>query len=173
MLSVTYIKCFQAVLFNITLQTAALPVQVDARNVDPYQLAHELQKQEIDQWQVVLAQAIVESGWDIDSRVFKETGNFCGMRVPGQRPSMRNGIYKGYSSYSHWRDCVTDIKFWQKQNWKGGNREKYLDALHKWAEDPNYRALLYSVLRRIDRDPQYKLTYNNQKRFTFIAQVKS
>ncbi len=115
-------------------------------------LAEELIRQDVDHWRVVLAQAIVESGWNFDSYLFRHTNNFIGMRIPYARESTRVGSFKGYSVYATWKDCVKDIKLWQENNWDGGSEEEYIALMHKiWSESPRYYSAVYSVMRRVDR----------------------
>lgn len=118
-----------------------------------HKLALELQKQGVLHWRVVLAQAIVETGWDFNSALYQRTHNFIGMRVPGSRPSTRNGEHKGYSSYATWQDCVADIKIWQDHFWKGGSRQQYLDKISRvWAQAPDYVSHLHKLIARFDQE---------------------
>jgi hypothetical protein len=114
-------------------------------------LAAELQRQGILHWRVVLAQAVVEAGWDFSSTLYRSTNNFIGMRVPGSRPSTRIGQHNGYSAYAAWQDCVADIKIWQDHFWKGGTRDEYIAKLHRvWAQSPDYSAHLHRLVKRFD-----------------------
>ncbi len=117
-------------------------------------LADELIRQDVAHWRVVLAQAIVESGWNFDSYLFRRTNNFIGMRIPYARESTRVGSFKGYSVYATWQDCVKDIKLWQEHNWAGGTEEEYIALMHKiWSESPRYYSAVHSVIKRIDNMP--------------------
>ncbi len=115
-------------------------------------LAEELIRHDVAHWEVVLAQGIVESGWDFSSALFRKTNNFIGMRVPGARPSTRIGAWHQYSVYVSWQDCVRDIKLWQNQNWHGGTRQQYIDLLQRvWAQSPDYRWHLNRIVARLDK----------------------
>ena len=133
-------------------------------------LAKELIQQDIIHWKVVLAQAIVETGWNFDSYLFKNSNNLVGMRVPATRPSARIGEFKGYSKYATWQDCIKDIKYWQAQNWKGGTRDEYIDLMQRiWAESPDYRAFLYMVIGRIDKMlAQFREKHRNHFNYNVI-----
>jgi hypothetical protein len=115
-------------------------------------LALELRQQGLAHWRVVLSQAVLESGWDLNSNVFRNSNNFVGMRVPAARPSTRIGEYNGYSSYDSWQDCVADVKLWQEQNWDGGTCEAYVAKLSRiWAEAPDYGANLHNLVGRFEK----------------------
>ncbi|GEM_PF-2058051 len=127
----------------------------DDKKMSIENLADELIKQDVAHWRVVLAQAIVESGWNFDSYLFRHSNNFIGMRIPYARESTRVGSFKGYSVYATWQDCVKDIKLWQEHNWDGGSEEEYIALMHKiWSESPRYYSAVRSVIRRIDKMPE-------------------
>jgi flagellum-specific peptidoglycan hydrolase FlgJ len=125
--------------------------QADTATITVDNLARELQRQGIVYWRVVLAQAIVETGWEFNSALYRQTNNFIGMRIPGSRPSTRSGEHRGYSKYARWQDCVADIKIWQDHFWKGGTRDQYIAKLHRvWAQAPDYAAHLHKLVREFD-----------------------
>lgn len=142
-------------LFGPGLRAQAPPA--DSVNVTPSRitvdnLAMELQRQGVAHWKVVLAQAIVETGWEFDSPLFLKTNNFIGMRVPSSRPSRRIGEHKGYSAYATWQDCVADVKLWQDHFWKGGSREQYIAKIGRvWAEVADYTSHLTKLIAKFDR----------------------
>ena len=130
-------------------------------------LAKELIRQDVQHWKVVMAQAIVESGWKFDSKMVRKANNFVGMRVPNNRPSSRIGEFSGYSKYGRWQDCVTDIKYWQQQNWEGGTDEEYLDFIASiWAESPVYKQHVQIVMRKLDRLTE-QLKHQNKDHFNY------
>jgi hypothetical protein len=132
-------------------------------------LAKELHRQGVDQWIVVLAQGIIESGWEFDSNLFRETNNFIGMRVPGGRPSMRNGEFKGYSTYARWEDCVADIRLWQDHNWRGRSHSGYISMMQLiWAESPLYLSALYAISRRLEKQTALYVE-SNLDHFNFMV----
>lgn len=115
-------------------------------------LARELIINDVQHWIVVTAQGIIEAGWQFNSPLFRQTNNFIGMRIPGRRESMRIGEHKGYSKYATWQDCVKDIKLWQEDSWAGGSMHQYIDLMqNRWAESPNYRKALYSVIKKLEK----------------------
>lgn len=144
-------------LWAITIRAQAPASEAEFDEADPVvaisvdNLALELQKQGVIYWRVVLSQAIIETGWNFNSAVFRNANNFIGMRIPGARPSMRNGAYRGYSAYAKWQDCVADIKIWQEYFWKGGTREQYVAKMNRvWAQAPDYGYHIRKLLKKFD-----------------------
>ena len=132
---------------------AAKPIEhtVVIADITVDNLARELQSQGISFWRVVLAQAIIETGWEFNSNVYRNTNNFIGMRVPGSRPSMRVGSYHGYSAYTSWQDCVADIRLWQDNYWNGGTRDAYIAKMNRvWAEAPDYGYHINKLVKKLD-----------------------
>lgn len=131
-------------------------------------LGKELLRQGVDQWEVVLAQGITESGWAFNSDVCRNANNFIGMRLAYGRSTTRIGTYRGYSQYETWQDCVRDIKLWQEHNWHGGSRTAYISLMHRiWAESPAYRLALLTISNRIDRMVENYIR-NNKNHFNFF-----
>lgn len=160
---------FQVKLLSIVLVLLLNPLKPegDTAPLTLTNLAGELIRNDIDHWQVVMAQAIVESGWNFDSPLFVRTNNFGGMRIPRNRQSMRVGEFKGYSTYKCWQDCVKDIKYWQEQNWEGGTQDEYIQMVDTyWAESPVYARELRKVINRINR-MKYDLVKANEGHFNY------
>jgi len=136
----------------------AAPASISVDN-----LALELQEQGVIYWRVVLSQAVIETGWNFNSAVFRNANNFIGMRIPGARPSMRSGAYRGYSAYAKWQDCVADIKIWQEHFWKGGTREQYIAKMNRvWALAPDYGYHIRKLVKTFDdRYPPVVATATN------------
>jgi hypothetical protein len=163
--------CIFALITGLLVATPAIstPFVVPyTRPISVENMSKELVRQGVAHWIVVLAQSIVESGWQYDSGLFRLTNNFIGMRVPKNRPSMRDSIFKGYSSYARWEDCVHDVLLWQSHNWDGGSRLEYISLMQNiWAESPAYRLALLNIVRRLERMLD---TYReqNQNHFNFM-----
>lgn len=146
------ILVFFITLLPSTAGTASNFVVPYTRPISVEDMSKELMRQGIAHWMVVLAQSIVEAGWQYDSGLFRLTNNFIGMRVPNNRPSMRDSIFRGYSSYARWEDCVHDVRLWQSHNWKGGSRLDYISLMQNiWAESPAYRLALLNIVKRLER----------------------
>ncbi len=98
---------------------------------------------------IVLAQAILESG-TFTSNIFKTKNNLFGMKVPGRRETTATNK-KGYASYSTWLDSVRDYKLYQDYITKNKNvsRSKYLSIIAKsYSENPGYVSLLNKVIKQ-------------------------
>lgn len=85
----------------------------------------ELIKQNVPHHEIVLKQAILESG-NFKSKLTKTHNNIFGIR--------KNGQYKKYDSYV---SCISDYKKLISKKYKGGDYYEYLRD-SKYAEDKNY-----------------------------------
>jgi hypothetical protein len=97
---------------------------------------------------IVLAQAILESGY-LSSQIFIENNNLFGMRFPERRPTVALSENRGYSVYDCWTDSVKDYKLFQEFLFrrKEKTRDEYFDYLDRiYAEDPNYVPFLKKVI---------------------------
>jgi uncharacterized FlgJ-related protein len=97
---------------------------------------------------IVLAQAILESGY-LSSQIFIENNNLFGMRFPERRPTVALSENKGYSVYDCWTDSVKDYKLFQEFLFrrKEKTRDEYFDYLDRiYAEDSNYVPFLKKVI---------------------------
>jgi hypothetical protein len=97
---------------------------------------------------IVLAQAILESGY-LSSPIFIENNNLFGMRFPERRPTVALSENRGYSVYDCWTDSVKDYKLFQEFLFKRKEktRDEYFDYLDRiYAEDPNYVPFLKKVI---------------------------
>jgi hypothetical protein len=97
---------------------------------------------------IVLAQAILESGY-LSSPIFIENNNLFGMRLPERRPTVALSENRGYSVYDCWTDSVKDYKLFQEFLFrrKEKTRDEYFDYLDRiYAEDPNYVPFLKKVI---------------------------
>ena len=61
---------------------------------------------------VVLAQALVESGY-FKSKLFKYNNNLFGMRLPKSRKTTAIGKRRHYAVFKHWKSSVMDYKHFQ------------------------------------------------------------
>jgi uncharacterized FlgJ-related protein len=97
---------------------------------------------------IVLAQAILESGY-LSSPIFIENNNLFGMRFPERRPTVALSENRGYSVYDCWTDSVKDYKLFQEFLFrrKEKTRDEYFDYLDRiYAEDSNYVPFLKKVI---------------------------
>jgi len=99
-------------------------------------LYNELIAQGVDFPQIVLAQAILETG-HFKSNACVSHNNLFGIRC-------FNGVYK---DYNHWTDCVASYKkYIQKYNDLPTDYYKYLDEL-SYAEDSLYTQKLKQIVK--------------------------
>ena len=78
-------------------------------------LKAEIVKQKIKYPNIVLAQAVLESG-HFDSDIFKENNNLFGMKQPSVRKTLATGKNRGHATFKNWVDSVRDYKMFQDQN---------------------------------------------------------
>lgn len=78
-------------------------------------LKSEIVKQGIKYPNIVLAQAVLESG-HFDSDIFKENNNLFGMKKPSVRKTLATGENRGHATFKNWVDSVRDYKMFQDQN---------------------------------------------------------
>ncbi len=138
----------------LSLSLTQVPLKVKVNEPEPItldNLANALIAEDIQHWDVVMAQGILEAGWHFSSPLFRKTNNFVGMRIPNGRKSMRIASFRKYSVYASWKDCVKDIKLWQEQNWHGGTKYQYINMMHRvWAQSPDYQRQLSIITRKLN-----------------------
>lgn len=159
----------------------------EKNKIEIYLLYFEILENNIQYPDIVLAQAILESGY-MTSQIFIENNNLFGMRFPERRETTAISENKGYSVYDCWTDSVKDYKLFQDflfRN-KEKTRDEYFDYLSRiYAEDGSYVAFVkeiikdteyivnddnYIILNQIKNSPHY-LTYN-KKICDFIKEKK-
>jgi len=96
-------------------------------------LREALENEGVQHAEIVLRQAILETGW------FKCTS--CSLS--------RNNIFgfwykKKYIEFDTWQDCVAYYKRWQDRHYKGGDYYAFLKKVG-FATDPNYLKRLKSI----------------------------
>jgi hypothetical protein len=75
--------------------------------------------------EVVIRQAIVESGWG-KSKVFQSNKNLFGMRHPKTRATTSQGSRHNYAVYKSWTDSIDDYLIWQNIRYHGGDYYAFL-----------------------------------------------
>ena len=89
------------------------------------QVMAELQKQNVPHWEIVLAQARLETG-NFTSRNCKVRHNLFGIKHNGK-----------YATYRRWQDSITDYKNCISSRYNGGDYYAFLRRI-KYAKDPQY-----------------------------------
>lgn len=102
-------------------------------------LLETLKEMRVKYYDIVYAQAIVETG-RFTSNIFRNANNLFGMKVARQRPTTAIGEYKGHAKYESWQHSVMDYALFQAAYTKKcKTREEYLQYLKKnYAGDPDY-----------------------------------
>lgn len=98
----------------------------------------EISKQDIIFPEIVLKQAIIETGW-FTSNICKNNNNLFGFYYNKQ-----------YLSFKSWKDCVTYYKKWQARKYCG--ERNYFTFLKKvgYAEDSTYCSKLQQLQINVD-----------------------
>jgi len=77
------------------------------------ELFFEMLKMHVEHPEIVMRQAILETGW-FTSKSFTEGNNAFGMRQPRIRYTLAIGSIYGHAHYAHWLDGVMDYAKWQE-----------------------------------------------------------
>lgn len=112
-------------------------------------LVEELKRLNVRFPHIVLAQAILETGY-YDSRVFKENNNLFGMKQARARATTAKGTQLGHAYYDHWKESVTDYALYQAAYLNKLRTEtRYLNYLDRnYAEAKNYDQALQQIIER-------------------------
>lgn len=106
-----------------------------------------INKLNLDHKDIVYSQAVLESG-NFNSKLFRETNNLFGMKVPSVRNNLSEGSQNGYQVYYSWKHSVLDYALWQSTYMHGKSRREYLEYLGRnYAEDPEYINKLNKIIR--------------------------
>ena len=100
-------------------------------------LYQELLRNNIKHPKIVLAQAILETGW-FKSSVCKNKGNLFGLTNP------RTG---DYYEFNHWKESVVAYRDKVQYKYKDGNYLLWLEKIG-YAEDPGYISALIKILNQ-------------------------
>lgn len=98
------------------------------------QVEKELKRQGVPHWNIVLAQARLETG-NFTSRLCKENKNLFGIKH-GNR----------YARYKRWQDSVADYKKRISSRYKGGNYMLFLKRIG-YAKDEAYNRKLNNIIK--------------------------
>ena len=115
-------------------------------------LVEELKRLNVRYPHIVLAQAILETGF-YDSRIYHENHNLFGMKEARARATTAVGTQLGHAYYDHWKESVTDYALYQAAYLnKLRTEKKYLNYLERnYAEAKNYDKMLVKLIE------EYKL----------------
>ena len=117
-------------------------------------LLSEIRSADIAHWDIVYAQAILESG-NLKSRLVIGNNNLFGMRKPLQRQTLAMGKRSGYAYYSHWVESVWDYKLYQEHIFKAKgsmSRSQYLRYIAKtYSTTPDYVKRVMQIVNKLKR----------------------
>jgi uncharacterized FlgJ-related protein len=111
------------------------------------ELFYNVLKMHVNQPDIVLRQALLETGW-FTSKSFTKGNNFAGMKLPQTRCTLATGSVHGHAKYTHWYYCVIDYKKWQRYyNVQDLTEKQYYTFLNDlpYAESKNYVRTLKSI----------------------------
>lgn len=102
----------------------------------------------IDHPTIVMAQCIEESG-NFHSELFTKAHNCLGMKVPGSRPTLAVGVYKGHARFKNWHDCIADYAIWQSIYGRNMSETEYYALLDRiYAEKQGYSTRLKNIIKK-------------------------
>ena len=132
-----------------TITLFLLPLFVFSQKINKRWVYNEICEQGCKFPDIVLAQAILESG-NFKSSIFLKNNNIFGMKVSERRISTAIGKRKGYAKYLDWGYSVTDYLLFQEMIFtnKTYSRKEYLKMLDRiYCETPNYSKQILCILR--------------------------
>ncbi len=135
-------------------EAISLPTETELVIIDTSQdaftqeaLVEELKRLNVRYPHIVLAQAILETGF-YDSRIYHENHNLFGMKQARARATSAKGTQLGHAYYDHWKESVTDYALYQAAYLnKLRSEKKYLNYLDKnYAEAKDYDKKLLNII---------------------------
>lgn len=124
---------------------AVLSVSIVFGQSNIQEFKEKLWKTDIKHKEIVLAQAILETGW-LKSSAYRNKNNAFGY------------WRKGLMSFDSIDDCIDYYRRWQLRHYKGGDYYAFLECLWKrrdgtcvrYAQDPQYINKLKSIVKKLD-----------------------
>lgn len=131
------------ILYDTVFVVTSLPDPSVDHIPDPTLVFAEIKKAGILHPEIVLRQAIVETGWFNCDSCSLDSNNVFGFRKT-----------KKYLGFKNWQSSVWYYKEWQKDNYIQGDYYEFLDSCNCFAEDTGYVKALKGVdilIRTVDR----------------------
>jgi hypothetical protein len=130
-------------------ETELVVLEADEDQFSQEALVEELKALNVRFPHIILAQAILETGY-YDSRIYHENNNLFGMKEARARATTAKGTQLGHAYYDHWKESVTDYALYQAAYLnKLRTEKKYLNYLEKnYAEAKNYDVMLTEIIQR-------------------------
>ena len=130
-------------------ETELVVLEADEDQFSQEALVEELKALNVRFPHIILAQAILETGY-YDSRIYHENNNLFGMKEARARATTAKGTQLGHAYYDHWKESVTDYALYQAAYLnKLRTEKKYLNYLEKnYAEAKDYDVMLTEIIQR-------------------------
>lgn len=134
---------------ELPVETELLVLEADEDQFSQEALVEELKKLNVRFPHIVLAQAILETGY-YESRIYQENNNLFGMKQARARATTAKGTQLSHAYYDHWKESVTDYALYQAAYLnKLRTEKKYLNYLDKnYAEASNYDKHLVDIINK-------------------------
>jgi flagellum-specific peptidoglycan hydrolase FlgJ len=151
----------------ILLVFLATTMFASARTPNQREVYEELLRHNVKFPDIVLAQAILESG-NFTSRVTKHNNNLFGMRMPKVRQTTAVGQRYGYARYYNWKDSVKDYKLWQEAllkrypNMTRGQYKTYINRIYSTGK--NYISKINLIIQKNKNKYEEDSTYASNLR---------
>jgi uncharacterized FlgJ-related protein len=134
----------------------------NARTPNQREVYDELLRHDIKFPDIVLAQAVLESG-NFASKVTKQNNNLFGMKMPKVRETTAIGQRYGYARYYSWKDSVKDYKLWQEAllkkypNMTRGQFKAYINRMYSTGK--NYISKINLIIQKNKNKYEEDSTY--------------
>ena len=134
---------------DLPVETELLVLEAEEDQFSQDALVEEIKKLNIRFPHIVLAQAILETGY-YESRIYQENHNLFGMKQARARATTANGTQLGHAYYDNWKESVTDYALYQAAYLNKIRKEnQYLRYLDKnYAEAKDYDKKLEAIIER-------------------------
>ena len=134
---------------DIPIEEVVVVLEEDSNAFSQEALVEELKRLNVRFPHIVLAQAILETGY-YESRIYNENNNLFGMKQARARATTALGTQLGHAYYNDWKESVTDYALYQAAYLnKLRTEKKYLSYLDRnYAEAKDYDKKLLVIIER-------------------------
>ena len=134
---------------DIPIEEVVVVLEKDSNAFSQEALVEELKRLNVRFPHIVLAQAILETGY-YESRIYNENNNLFGMKQARARATTALGTQLGHAYYNNWKESVTDYALYQAAYLnKLRTEKKYLSYLDRnYAEAKDYDKKLEVIIER-------------------------
>ena len=134
---------------DLPMEEVVVVLEEDSNTFSQDALVEELKRLNVRFPHIVLAQAILETGY-YESRIYNENNNLFGMKQARARATTALGTQLGHAYYNDWKESVVDYALYQAAYLnKLRTEKKYLSYLDRnYAEAKNYDKALVQIIER-------------------------